>query len=95
MGTYIVAYDLNKERKGWDNDRANMLAHIKKTWNWALLSESSYAIEAPQSASAVYNTLRGFIDKNDNIYVITISRPWDGFGAKVVIDWLLSKIGKP
>lgn len=93
MTIYLVAYDLNQERDGWQNDRAALLAHIKTTWSWAKLSESSYAIESAQDPHTILGTLRGFIDANDAIFVITLSKKWDGFGPKDVIDWLTAKLG--
>lgn len=82
MAVYIVTYDLNKEAK-----RPNILAEIKKR-AWAKLSESSYAIKTVESTEAVFTALRPFIDDNDNLYVITIKRPYTGWGQKDVNEWL-------
>lgn len=88
MATYIVAYDLNKETK-----RPNIVEEVKKGGNWARLSESSYAVETSESQTQVMARLRKHLDDNDNCYVVTLSRPWDGWGPKDVIDWLRNKLG--
>lgn len=95
MGTFVIAYDLNRERAGWENDRTRLLAHIKATYDWARLSESSYAIYTTQTATAVIMACRKFLDANDTLYVITLSRPWEGSGPKEVIAWLKAKLGYP
>lgn len=82
MNMLIVAYDLNKESK-----RPPIVEEIKK-YEWARLSESAYAIRTNQSPNDVYERLAGFIDQDDNIYILHIHRPWMGFGRKPVVDWL-------
>lgn len=81
MGTLIVAYDLKKERVGWENDRNKLLAYLQANFDWARLSESSYAIHTPLTPKTVMTSLRQFLDDNDNLYVITLSRPWEWIGA--------------
>lgn len=89
MPTYIVTYDLNKE-----TSRPNMAALIKKTYpDWAKLSESSYAINTTTEPVTIYNTLLAYLDSNDNLYVITLSRRWYGKGPTDVNNWLVRGLG--
>jgi CRISPR/Cas system-associated endoribonuclease Cas2 len=83
---YLVAYDLNHE-----SVRPDIVGEVKKT-NWAMLSESAYAIETDETSSEVLARMREHIDQNDNCYVIRLGMPWDGYGPKPVIDWLHSKL---
>lgn len=83
MNTYIVTYDLNKETK-----RPPIVKEIKDFGNWAKLSESSYAINTNLSVQQVYEKLKHLIDSNDNLYIITLKKPYSGFGKKEVNDWL-------
>lgn len=84
MATLIVTYDLNKETK-----RPPLLKTLKETYpNWARLSESSYAIETGDSPVDVFSNLQEHIDGNDNLYIITLKRPYYGQGPKDVNDWL-------
>jgi hypothetical protein len=86
MATYVVAYDLNKE-----TTRPKITAEIKKD-SWAKLSESSYAIDTSETPEGVYSRLKSMVDDNDNIYVITLSEPWTGYGPQAVIDWLTERL---
>lgn len=84
MPCSIVTYDLNEETR-----RPPLLQDLKKLYpTWAKLSESSYAILSSDTPSDVYNALKKHIDKNDNMYVITLSKPYAGRGPKDVNDWL-------
>ena len=82
MAIYVVAYDLNKEIH-----RPNITAEIKK-YEWRLLYESSYAIKTNETPTQVYNKLKPLIDANDNIYVISLRKPYMGFGPKDTNEWL-------
>ncbi|MDD9745515.1 MULTISPECIES: hypothetical protein [Marinovum] len=83
MAVYIVTYDLNNETK-----RPPLLEDIKSYSAWAKLSESSYAISTTESTTDVYNALKKHIDSDDRIYIITLKKPWSGFGSKQVNEWL-------
>lgn len=93
MGVYVVAYDLNRERQGWQNDRDKLLAKLKTLGGWIMLSESSYAIDTQLGVSAVTAALQPFLDANDQLYVITLTRPWDGWGPQNRNSWLIQKLG--
>jgi len=84
MACYIVTYDLNEERR-----RPPLLADLKRFYPlWAKLSESSYSIDTHDAPSDVFRSLEKHIDKNDNLYVISLSKPYAGRGPKEVNDWL-------
>lgn len=82
MSVYIVTYDLNRE-----TSRPNITKKIKE-WDWARLSESSYAIDTTLTVEGVFNALKPLIDANDNLYVITLKKPWTGYGPPDVNEWL-------
>ncbi|MCR4308019.1 MAG: hypothetical protein NUV80_05645 [Candidatus Berkelbacteria bacterium] len=83
MTAHIVTYDLNKESK-----RPPIVEEVKKSALWAKLSESSYAINTNETATQVYKRFEKYIDDNDNLYVIGLHKPWNGFGPKAVNNWL-------
>lgn len=88
MATYIVTYDLNREV-----NRPPIVKRIKEICSsWAKLSESSYAISLSATPEQVFNQLRPLIDDNDNLYVVTLKKPWMGRGPKEVNDWLESNL---
>lgn len=84
MSVFIVAYDLNKETK-----RPQITKALKGEFGtWAMLSESSYAVSTDKTASQVYKVFEPLLDGNDQLYVITLRKPWAGFGPPSVNDWL-------
>lgn len=87
MSAYIVAYDLRNEVR-----RPPIVEEVKAT-AWAKLSESCYAIDTNETASAVRKRFMKHLDSDDYLYVITISRPWSAFGLTTVIEWLTKRIG--
>lgn len=90
MSVLLITYDLKKPGQ----DYANVLAYIK-SFAWARLSESTYAIETTLDASSVYNGVRQFMDPNDHVYVVPLGYPYAGFGLTEVNDWLTSRLLPP
>ncbi|MEJ5148948.1 hypothetical protein [Comamonas sp. MYb396] len=82
MATYLITYDLNNE-----TTRPPILEKIKE-FSWAMLSESSYAINTTMTATEVYDFLKPLLDGDDTLYIITLGRPYTGFGPPEVNDWL-------
>lgn len=83
MAALLITYDLNKESK-----RPPIVDLIREFPSWARLSESSYAVQTDLSVNEVYKKFDRLTDANDQIYIITLSQPWMGFGPKEVNDWL-------
>ena len=86
MAVLLVTYDLNKEGKSKVD--YNKFYKIRDTYDNVKLSESSYAFNTTESPQTLTNKLREVIDANDHIYVITLKKPYSGFGPKPVNDWL-------
>lgn len=84
MAVLLITYDLNREAV-----RPPIVQKIKEIGNsWAKLSESSYAISYSGTPEQVYRILKPLTDDNDTIYIITLKKPWTGYGPKDVNDWL-------
>lgn len=83
MSVLLITYDLKAPGK----DYTDLLKQIK-TFPWARLSESSYAIKTEQQTQNIYSTLKPYIDQNDNIYIINLRKPYSGYGPKEVNEWL-------
>lgn len=83
MSTLLITYDLNKSGQDYDG-----FYNVIKKHAWAKLSESSYAIQTHETPNAVYNQLVPHMDKNDHVYVITLSAPYYGYGPEKVNEWL-------
>ncbi|EGR1364176.1 hypothetical protein EM77_001990 [Vibrio parahaemolyticus] len=87
MAVLLVTYDLNSPGQ----NHSNLLKTIKE-YPWAKLSESSYAIKTLETPSTIFNLLKQYIDKNDNLYVVTMKKPYSGYGPQEVNDWLESNL---
>ncbi|ESY58294.1 MULTISPECIES: hypothetical protein [unclassified Mesorhizobium] len=85
---YLVAYDLNREVI-----RPKIVDEVRKT-PWARLSESSYVIETNESVDQVHARFRQYLDANDDFFVLTVSRPYTGYGPKAVIAYLDTKLSQ-
>jgi hypothetical protein len=83
MSVKLITYDLDKPGQ----DYTDLLKEIK-SFSWARLSESSYAVDTDLSPSQLYDRLSPYTDANDTIYVIPLHSPYRGFGPKEVNDWL-------
>lgn len=84
MATLLITYDLNHEVR-----RPPIVKAIKGvSGSWARLSESSYAVQTTMSPGAVHQRLRPMLDEDDTIFIIPLSKPYAGRGAREVIDWL-------
>ncbi|WEM44739.1 hypothetical protein PTW35_26150 (plasmid) [Photobacterium sp. DA100] len=83
MSVLLVTYDLNSPGQ----NHSKLLSAIKE-YPWAMLSESSYAIKTVDSPTTIYNILKSHIDKNDSLYVITMKKPYCGYGHTDVNNWL-------
>lgn len=87
MPVLLVTYDLNKPGQ----DYSDLLKTIKG-YAYAKLSESSYAILTDKSPQTIYDQLKPTIDKNDNLYVINLKRPYSGQGPQEVNNWLEKRL---
>lgn len=87
MDVLLVTYDLNKPGQ----DYADLLKKIK-SYPWAKLSESSYAIYTDYTPQQIFDGLRPYLDPSDTLYVINMKKPYAGFGPKVVNEWLDSNL---
>ncbi len=83
MSALLITYDLNKPGQ----DYGDFLKSIK-SYPWARLSESSYAIKTNAHPSTIYNELLPHMDKNDQLYIIPLSKPYSGYGPQKVNEWL-------
>lgn len=87
MPLLLVAYDPNKP----EQDHSDLLKRIEKYSN-VRLTQSSYAIITDKTPEKVCGELNKYIDKNDNLYVITLKRPYDGYGPSLANDWLYKEL---
>jgi hypothetical protein len=83
MSIFLITYDLKKPGQ----DYSDFIKTIKG-YTWARLSESSYAINTQEAPKEIYDKLLPHLDKNDQLYIVTLKIPYFGMGPKDVNDWL-------
>jgi hypothetical protein len=87
MAILLVTYDLNRPGQDYSD-----FHKIIKIYPNIKLSESSYAIQTDESPFDVYSLLNPHLDKNDQLYIITLRKPFHGFGPELVNDWLTERL---
>ena len=87
MPLLLVAFDPDKAGQ----DHSRLLNRIEKYSN-VRLTNSSYAIITDKTPETVCSELNPYIDKNDNLYVITLNRPYGSCGPSLANDWLYKEL---
>ena len=87
MPLLLVAYDPDKPEQDHSNllDRIEIYSHV-----W--LTRHSYAIITDKTPETVCGELNKYLEKNDNLYVITLKRPYDAYGPSLANDWLYKEL---
>lgn len=84
MPAYLITYDLNSPGQ----KHQKLHSFITEHFPYAKLSESSFAVKSKKSSEQVFDLVKGYIDSNDDLFVIQLTRPYSGYGEKNVIKWL-------
>ncbi|WP_339142388.1 hypothetical protein [Pseudoalteromonas galatheae] len=87
MSVLLVTYDLNSP-----GQKHGQLLEELQSFAWAKLSESSYAINTTLTPDQLFERLKQYLDTNDNLYIITLKKPWQGYGPKDVNEWLSNNL---
>jgi hypothetical protein len=82
----MVSYDLNAPGQKYDN----LIEEIKSslTQAWAKPLESLFLIQTTESVGAAYERFKAKLDANDEILVMKICRPHQGWLDKQIHDWI-------
>lgn len=85
----LVTYDLH----GKTAPRSEMAKAIKELGlTHTELSESAYAIITLETPEDVYSKLEDLLGEKDRLYIITLSKPWQGWGDEKTDRWLNEKL---
>lgn len=89
MKSYIISYDLNKPGQDYNS----LYEAIKTYSNWCHPHKSIWIIKSDDTASAIHKNLMKYIDINDTILVVNLSREaaWNNLSQKNS-DWLKSEL---
>lgn len=88
MSVKLITYDLNNPGQ----KHSKVLAQIRRDYDSARLSESSYAIDTTDSVDAIFNDFKPLIDGNDTFLVIAMKKPFAGRADQAVLDWLDARL---
>ena len=84
IAAFLITYDLNKS----DKDCVGIVETIKE-YPYAQLSKSSYVIETKETILTIYEKLEKHLDKDDYLYVITLtSNTRKGYADSETIQWM-------
>lgn len=81
MGVYLVTFESPSQ------DYRLIHAFIAR-FEAMRLSDTAWAVQAEQQADALYEELEPLLGKDDHAYVITLTKPWIGYGYEAMNDWL-------
>jgi hypothetical protein len=83
MPLLLVSYDTNSPER----DHSDLLMQIEK-YSHVRLSKFSYAIITDHTPTIVCEKLKKHVDKNDNLFIITLKLPYKAYGSNLANDWL-------
>lgn len=84
----LVTYDLHKPVK----DYGKLYDAIKNSGSWFHCLESVWLIETNYSGAELGKHLIQFIDRDDRLVAIRVSRDYYGWLSSEAWDWLSSKV---
>lgn len=86
---YIISYDLGAPIQRYEE----LISRIKQYPSWACLGGSAYLIETNDTAVAIRDALKIFLDNDDKLFVACVTAPaaWYGYSSEVS-NWILSKL---
>jgi len=88
MAAQLITFDLRSPEKA-DYDG---FARVLQEYDYMQLSETSYAIASDEYPKDVFARLAPFIDEDDCLVVIVLSRFYMAHHDKHVLEWLEANI---
>lgn len=90
MSILLVMYDLNNEGQSTRDYRE--FYKIIKSYDWARLSDSAYALNTKEGPHEVWSRLRPHTDADDDVLVVTLALPFAGVHRSGTIRWIQSSL---
>ncbi len=89
MKSYLIGYDLNKQGQNYDV----LIDKIKSIGNWWHCLDSTWIVKTDSTAIQIRDFLKQFIDNNDELLVVHLSREaaWTGFSENCS-KWLTENL---
>jgi hypothetical protein len=84
MAVMLVLYEMEDQQK-----RNKMINTLRKRHRIAVkLTETAYAVYTSLLPVKVFDEIRGYLEGDDVLYVIPITRPFTGYGPRKATAWL-------
>jgi hypothetical protein len=83
MPVLLISYDLSPEGRSY-----YPLVQAIKKHPWARMTTTSYVIHTELSVQAIFEQLRPMVASTSNLYILTLRKPYAGYGPEEVNSWL-------
>ena len=87
MSALLVAFDLETGR-----NQPQVQALLEK-YDAMRFSSSAFAINTHLSPDTFFEQLQPLLGKDDLAYIVTLDKPWIGYGYEAMNDWLKRHLG--
>ena len=87
MRPLLIALDLETGRN------QPQLQALLEQYDAMRFSSSAFAISTHLSPDAIFEQLQPLLGKDDLAYVVTLDKPWIGYGYEAMNDWLKRHLG--
>nr|WP_298994837.1 hypothetical protein [uncultured Allomuricauda sp.] len=83
--SFLIGYDLNKSGQDYET----LIEQIKNLGNWWHCLDSTFIVKSLSTAASIRDHLKKFIDSNDELLIVGLTREgaWTGFSEECS-DWL-------
>jgi len=82
MSALLISFYLSEDRN--HNDLLNVI----RQFNWAKISDNSYCVETKKSPKDIFEIFSDFLEPHDQLYIISLTRPYFGQGHVEINKWL-------
>ena len=86
MSVYLITYDLQ------DSQYEDAVLEYIKKGSYVYLVDSSYAVNWSKAAAQISEDIQRIANNKIHVYVLSISRPYSGYGPKAANDWLAQNL---
>ena len=88
MAVLLISYRYNPETSRADCEG---FFGVIRSYRWTKLSESNYAVNADESAQAIWRKLKAKIDPDDYLVMLTFKTSCWNLKDQKVLAWLLER----
>lgn len=87
---YSINYDLKRPGQNYDA----LHEAIKGCGSWWHYLGSTWLVDTNLNAKGIWDRLSPYVDKNDNMFIVSITRDYNGWLPKAAWDWINQRAHK-